>query len=657
MKRLTALLATLVLLLSLAYAESATAALQELYAQAELLMVQGDYTGAAAKFEALGLYSDASQMAMYCKAVAAAEMLGLHSAAVAAFNDLGDFKDSKQMAKYYEGRQYEAYGMIDVATASDSRLEEAIKLCREAEQVYGGLFFFKDSLTRMTACSEKIKEIKNEQSQRATDEKEASYQKALTLEQNGDYAEAIKLYKSISGYKDSSERIVACEIAILDCKYDAAVALMNAGKYSEAITVFTAIKEYRDSAEQIKACEKVIQDRKYDAAVALMNAGKYSEAIIAFTAIKEHRDSAEQITACETAILDGKYDAAVALMNSGKYYEAYNALLALKGREEFSKQAASIYTRALADKYSTAKVGDIITFGSYPRKYSNSDSKSPIEWIVLAKEHNRLLVLSRNGLDYIPYNNTYENVTWVTCSLRKWLNNDFIKAAFSSDEQTMILTVTVPAEKSSISKTNPGQSTQDKVFLLSCSEAIHYGVTDADCILTNYAYYKQSDASRSHSTSWWLRNPGESQNEAMSSYAINQNYSSSHNSLPVNVMKAIRPAFWIDLSIKETPLNSNASTATSKLTSDETPNTTPTPETTYKPLKQGNKGDDVLAMKKRLQELGYFSAGATFSNQYNSTTTERVKLFQKANGLQQTGVADETTLALLFSDKAKKNPY
>jgi alpha-tubulin suppressor-like RCC1 family protein len=78
---------------------------------------------------------------------------------------------------------------------------------------------------------------------------------------------------------------------------------------------------------------------------------------------------------------------------------------------------------------------------------------------------------------------------------------------------------------------------------------------------------------------------------------------------------------------------------------------------TYKPLRQGDRGGDVLTMKERMQELGYFSASATLSNQYNATTTERVKLFQKANGLKQTGIADETMLNLLFSNDAKRNPY
>lgn len=73
-------------------------------------------------------------------------------------------------------------------------------------------------------------------------------------------------------------------------------------------------------------------------------------------------------------------------------------------------------------------------------------------------------------------------------------------------------------------------------------------------------------------------------------------------------------------------------------------------------LKEGSTGSEVLAMKKRMQELGYFTAGASLSENYNATTTERVKLFQKVNGLTQTGIADTELLLLLYSDAAKANP-
>lgn len=57
-------------------------------------------------------------------------------------------------------------------------------------------------------------------------------------------------------------------------------------------------------------------------------------------------------------------------------------------------------------------------------------------------------------------------------------------------------------------------------------------------------------------------------------------------------------------------------------------------------------------MKNRLQELGYFREGAELSSSYNDTCVERVKQFQRRNGLEATGVADQLTLTILYSDSA-----
>lgn len=73
----------------------------------------------------------------------------------------------------------------------------------------------------------------------------------------------------------------------------------------------------------------------------------------------------------------------------------------------------------------------------------------------------------------------------------------------------------------------------------------------------------------------------------------------------------------------------------------------------YTPLKHGSRGEDVRRMKLRLQELGYFKASADITDKYNETCIDRVKDFQKRNGLPVTGEADQTTLALLFSLDAK----
>lgn len=503
MKTIISLFLTAILFLSSACAESATGALQEMYAQGELLMVQGDYAGAAAKFDALGTYSDASQMAMYCKAIAAAETFGLYSMAVDAFIDLGDFKDSKQMAKYYEGRAHEAAGTIDVATASDSVLAQALWQLEEAEKVYGGLAFFKDSLTRYGACGERIKEIKGEQSRRAQIKRdqelarvEAVYQDALALEQNGDYAEAIKLYRSLNGYKDSVERIAICETAILDEKYDAAVVLMEEGKYSEAIEAFEEIKYHKDSAEKIKECETAILDEKYNAAVALMEEGKYSEAIAEFEEIKYHKDSATKIKEC---IL-------------------YNAT-----------------------------VGTYITFGRYEQDNNTANGKEDIEWLVLAKENNRLLVISRYALDSKPYNDQGVAVTWETCSLRRWLNKEFFNTAFSGEAQAMIPTVTVSADKNPEYSTDPGKATQDKVFLLSIVEVNKYFMTDGarQCTPTAYAEAQRAWRYKNGFCHWWLCSPGHY--HSFASHVRDDGYVSLMGGSVDTYSNAVRPAIWINL--------------------------------------------------------------------------------------------------------------
>ena len=72
----------------------------------------------------------------------------------------------------------------------------------------------------------------------------------------------------------------------------------------------------------------------------------------------------------------------------------------------------------------------------------------------------------------------------------------------------------------------------------------------------------------------------------------------------------------------------------------------------YAPLDLGCKGDDVLQMKQRLHELGYFDTDK-FSDLYDTETAAQVALFQEVNELEQTGIADADTLTLLFSDQAK----
>ncbi len=69
----------------------------------------------------------------------------------------------------------------------------------------------------------------------------------------------------------------------------------------------------------------------------------------------------------------------------------------------------------------------------------------------------------------------------------------------------------------------------------------------------------------------------------------------------------------------------------------------------YRTLREGDSGQDVIRLKTRMYELGYFKS-LNFSDTYNQTTVERVKQLQKKNGLKQDGIATPELQELIFSD-------
>ena len=70
----------------------------------------------------------------------------------------------------------------------------------------------------------------------------------------------------------------------------------------------------------------------------------------------------------------------------------------------------------------------------------------------------------------------------------------------------------------------------------------------------------------------------------------------------------------------------------------------------YDTLEEGDQGDAVLALQKRLAELGYLTE--EYDGHYGATTAGCVSSFQTANGLDATGIADPSTQAALFAEGA-----
>ena len=254
-------------------------------------------------------------------------------------------------------------------------------------------------------------------------------------------------------------------------------------------------------------------------------------------------------------IPNNKYNDAIALMDTGKYTEAIAAFEALNGyKDSMSKIEEcniNIYGEEVWSKIKSVNVGDMYSFGSYEQDNNKSNGQEDIEWLVLAKEGTKILVISKYALDCQQYNTSYTDVTWETCTLRKWLNNNFINSAFTANEKAMIPTVTVSADKNPNCSTNPGNATQDQVFLLSITEANKYFSSDGarQCKPTEYAVAGGADVYSSNGDCWWwLRSPGYYQSRAANVDSVGDvdEYGTYIDSVDRDDC-AVRPALWIDL--------------------------------------------------------------------------------------------------------------
>ena len=154
------------------------------------------------------------------------------------------------------------------------------------------------------------------------------------------------------------------------------------------------------------------------------------------------------------------------------------------------------------------KVGKTIEFGNYPQ--DKDGTEKPIEWIVMKKEGNQVLLLSKYVLDAKPYNEEFEDVTWETSDIRQWLNNEFYTTAFNKTEKAKIQTSLIKNEDNSEYGTSGGNDTEDKVFLLSEKEAETLFSDEEERIAkaTEYAEKSGVYVNKEKAAWWWLRSPG-----------------------------------------------------------------------------------------------------------------------------------------------------
>ena len=471
-------------------------------AEAEKLLQDGKYAEAADAFEKLLGLDPSLKIKMQTALYSAAEKALAsddYDSAIAFFSKAGDYSDSgERMLKIY-------YDLAEKALASEdynSAINYFAKAANYNNSIEKILKIHYDLAEKALASEDwdtASSEFKGAAGYKdATDRvKEPYYKKADKLLASEDYAGAIELFTELGEYMDSAERI-------LKIHYDLAEKALASEDWDTASSEFEAAVGYQDAIDRVK-------ESYYKKAESLFAQGEYTDAMFIFSELGEYSDSKAQVQNIKNALL----------------HKAIN-------EEKFEET-----------------LGTHIYFGRYEQDGNTANGMESIEWVILDYADHKFLLLSNYALDAMPFNNKKATITWEKCSLRKWLNKEFLNLAFDDSELKSIIPAEVKNnETHSLGEKNQGKDTVDSVFLLSVLEATDYHkYYDSQCsgtkyVLTKLAYYRNS-------VPWFLRSVKKIKGKQFA-FEVSAVFSTTN---PVNTLVndvtdiiGIRPAIWIDVS-------------------------------------------------------------------------------------------------------------
>ena len=356
---------------------------------------------------------------------------------------------------------------------------------------------------------------------------------------------AVDGFQSVSEYKDAAVRAERClELAgaIQKEDYQAAVdAMRSAGtesqKWQKAGDMLKScnLNGYRDVEQLRQKAEKEYQ--KYWAEEERIRKEKEAREKRA----KKQRQKKRVVIAAVAAAMvmtafmvndkviqpSLQYKEAKELMDEQHYFAAYAVFSGIRGYKDVDQILST-------DKNfkEVREIGNEVQFGQYEQDGNSNNGKEDIEWIVLAEEDGKLLLLSKYALDAKPYNIGNTDISWENSTIRKWLNQDFLNSAFTEVEQALIL------------ETKVYNSMADQIFLLSYKEAfVDYFTSDKEriCKPTTYAV-NQGAYMHDNAAGWWLRSPGKNQSDAIYVRSVGSCLDHSVDSDSI----CVRPALWIE---------------------------------------------------------------------------------------------------------------
>ena len=436
---------------------------------------------------------------------------------------------------------------------------------QNAANMFASIEQFEDAAEKREECQQSAEECRMEQ----------VYISAKNNMVNRHYKQALQQFESISGWKDADEQAAVCTKKIEDQRVAQKQAKKKAKKIATigvpcmAVVVAIVLLLTNVVLPKIKLnnamseAMKLIEDGNYDAGYDILRELGNTEAIQANMLERVQKAIASEDYNTVYSILEklrtsepgcsAIYEKATEELAAGNYEAAYVLLVDLDYNDS-SEIVEKIINqhKSEIDLKKVACAGGKFFFGRYEQDNNKSNGDEEIEWIILDKSEDKILVVSKYALDCQVYNTSNTSITWENCSLRKWLNETFLSQSFSSEEQAQIIQTTVSADQTGYG-TDSGNNTSDKLFLLSAKEIALYrgtAVSSWKCFVTEYAQAQAVAASRSYvgkiedTHSWWLRTAGKYQNFAM---IVGSDGYDMPGANADNEMIFVRPAMWISL--------------------------------------------------------------------------------------------------------------
>ncbi len=444
------------------------------------------------------------------------------------------------------------------SAAEALREKDTVESLKSAAYVYLEISDYKDSKDKIIWCEKRIKTLLGEDKAAAPKENEEppkikSGTKIVRLSSGEMDAVSEKIIeftekktlstpqKEEQKHSQSGRKIVfvtACLIAVLVAvcfyvpynNYNKASNLLENEDYAAAIEAFSALSHYKDSAEKVNEC-------RYEWAISQYDDGNYSAAQNNFEKCADYKQAKLYITRCQIKNAEKSLNAnnpqgAIPILSELNVYEEARTALELYYAEAFSK----------------AEIGSSVYFGTYEQDGIEGNGKEAVEWTVLDKKDDRVLLVSKNILEALSYNTEVTDVTWETSSIRTWLNDQFIKKAFGRVEQRRIKETKLKNHDNPNGITDGGNDTVDKVFLLSLNEVNKYFSSNTERI-ASYSAIAEENALSGYYKSWWLRTPGEWSDSAI--YVDEEGHikgnGGDHGGAQVDCDFGVRPAIWVSI--------------------------------------------------------------------------------------------------------------